>query len=189
MAPVGNAMSTMYCYNQKGQLTIFWKGKKVAERTGVKSGDAFIVSCDGGKPELHKLRVPHRNEDLLMWLLSFGKENRTYSEEKYVQLFSERRCQNYWSMYSDWTIEGPGYAFALCNRPDCGGVIHMAAYVDRNKVDKAMVREVFLKWERGIYWPRDFVENILKERFGFTKTELRTLVYEIESTHSCFWWG
>lgn len=171
---VGNSMSTTYCYNKQGKLTLFWKGNKVAEKTGVKPGDAFVVSCNGSEPTLSKLKVPHRNEDLLMWLLSFNRETRSYSEADYHQLLARQRDFHEWWNYRDWTTQGEGYAFTLCNRSDCGGVCHIAAYIDR-KVDKALVKEVLQKWERGIYWPRSFVEALLENRFGFTDAELASM--------------
>lgn len=171
---VGNSMSTTYCYNSKGQLTIFWKGEKVAERTGVKIGDAFVISCNGAGPTIDNLKVPYRNNDLLMWLLSFGKEARAYSAEEYTLLLNNRRDEYGWWNYGERGIAGDGYAFTLCNRPDCGGVHHLAAYVDR-PVDKQLVKEVLFSWSRGVYYPHAFVEKILRDRFGFTDYDLKEL--------------
>ena len=167
---VGNSMSTTYSYDGD-KLTLFWKGRKITERTGVKYGDAFIVHCDGSEPTISKLKVPHRNNDLLMWLLSFNKDNRAYNGATYQDLLAQQREENDWWGYRDWGIEGKGYAFTLCNRSDCGGVHHIAAFIDR-KVDKALIKEVLQGWERGLYWPQDFVERLLKKRFGFTDVEL-----------------
>ena len=172
MVRVGNSMSTKYCYNKKGQLTIFWKGEKVAERFGVKPGDAFIVSCDGYEPELHKLKLPHRNDDLLMWLLSFNKEERAYSAEEYTSLLDRQRSNYGWWNYRESGCSGDGYAFTLCNRSDCGGVYHIAAFVDGRKINRDFVKEVFRKFPRFIYWPQSFVEKILRDRFGFDSLDL-----------------
>ncbi len=174
---VGNSMSTTYCYNPKGQLTIFWKGEKVADRANVKPGDAFIVSCNGSKPSIDKLKVPHRNDDLLMWLLSFGKEARAHSAEEYTILLNNRRDEYGWWNYSEQKISGEGYEFTLCNRSDCDGVHHLASYIDR-PVDKGMVKEVLTAWHavRWLYWPKDFVCRLLQDRFGFTEAELAELI-------------
>ena len=170
---VGNSVSVTYCYNQKGQLTLFWKGEKVAERTGVKIGDAFVVSCNGAKPTIDSLKVPHRNDDLLMWLLSFGKEARAHSAEEYTLLLNNRRDEHGWWNYGEREVCGDGYAFILCNRSDCGGVHHLAAFIDC-WVDKELVKEVILAWSkvRGIYWPKNFVYRLLQNRFGFAAAEL-----------------
>lgn len=92
----------------------------------------------------------------------------------YQQLLQRQRQENSWFGYRDWGISGDDYAFTLCNRSDCGGVNHIAAYVDK-KVTKEVVKEVIQQWERGIYWPKGFVENLLRKRFGFTDAELREL--------------
>lgn len=181
-ARVGNSMSTTYTYDG-GRLTLFWRNRKVTERIGVKAGDAFIVRCDGSEPTLSKLKVPHRNDDLLMWLLSFSKEDRAYSAESYQELLAQRREEYDWWGYQDSEYKGDGYAFTLCNRSDCGGVHHIASFVDR-KVDKELVKEVFLKWGRGIYWPRVFVERILRDRFGFTDCDLE----ELAKAEDSIWW-
>lgn len=170
---VGNSMSTTYTYDGD-VLAIFWKGRKVTERSGVKIGDAFVVSCNGSEPTISKLKVPHRNNDLLMWLLSYERSNRAYSKTNYDQLLAKQRKEYSWWGYHDWGISGKGYAFTLCNRSDCGGVHHIAAYVE-GKVTKKMVKEVIQRWERGLYWPKDFVEGLLKKRFGFTDAELKEL--------------
>lgn len=94
-ARVGNSMSTTYTYDGS-RLTLFWRNRKVAERIGVKAGDAFIVRCDGSEPTISKLKVPHKNDDLLMWLLSFSKEDRAYSAESYQELLAQRREEYDW---------------------------------------------------------------------------------------------
>lgn len=169
---VGNSMSTTYACNGN-ILTLFWKGQKVAERTGVKVGDAFIVHCNGSEPTISKLKVPHRNDDLLMWLLSFDKENRAYSADEYRQLLEQQRKEYNWQGYHEASIEGKGYAFTLCNRPDCGGAHHIAAYV--RGANKAMVKEVFQKCGHGLHWPQDFIDSLLKKRFNFSNAELKKL--------------
>lgn len=169
---VGNSMSTRYTYDGD-KLTLFWRGCKVAEKSRVKFGDAFVVHCNGDKPTLSTLKVPHRNDDLLMWLLSFDKECRAHDVSEYQSLLAKQRQENGQWGYRDWGIEGEGYAFKLCNRSDCGGVYHIAAYV--NETNKAMVKEVLRKWERGLYWPQEFVTSLLKKRFGFTNREIEEL--------------
>ncbi len=169
---VGNSMSTTYTYDGS-ILRIFWKGNEVTTKTGVKDGDAFIIKCGGTAPTICKLKVPHRNDDLLMWLLSYDKESRAYNEGDYQRLLSQQRKEYGWRGYRDWEVSGKNYSFTLCNHSDCGGVYHIAAYV--KNADKKMAKEIIQKWERGIYWPKSFVKSLLKKRFGFTDAELEEL--------------
>lgn len=169
---VGNSMSTTYTYDGN-TLTLFRKGRKVIEKTGVKVGDAFIVKCNGSEPTICKLRVPHRNDDLLMWLLSFDKENRAYSADEYQQLLKQQRERHDQSKCHECSIEGKGYAFTLCSYPDCNGTHRIAAYV--HGANKAMVKEIFQKCGRGLHWPQDFIDGLSKKRFNFSNAELKKL--------------
>lgn len=174
---VGNSISTSYTYDGD-KLTVFWK-RETVEKTGIKPGDGLIISCYGDTPSIKKLGLPHQNADLLMWLCSFNKEARAHSLAEYQKLLEQRRPSFDWWGYSEWEIKGEGYAFTLCNRCDCGGVNHVAAYIDR-PVTRAMVKEVLLKWKRGVYFPREFVEKVLRNRFGFTEADLTEITPILE---------
>lgn len=172
-AQVGNSMSTTYSFDtEREKLTVFWRGQKVCERKA-KMGDAFVVKCFGSEPTVSKMKLPHRNSDLIMWLLSFPKDCRAYSQEEFDQLFFEQRDIYDWSNYREWQVKGEKFEFILCNRPDCGGVHHMEAFVS-DDITKEDVLEMLRKYKaiRGIYYPESFVKKVLQDRFGISEEEV-----------------
>ena len=61
---LGDSRSTDYSYDSDANvLTIYWCGKEVARCENAKAGDAFLVICEGGEPQLQELHFPkHPNE-------------------------------------------------------------------------------------------------------------------------------
>lgn len=170
---VGNSMSTTYCFDPKREcLTVFWKEEKIYQ-CKARLGDAFVVDCWGGTPKVHKLKLPHRNADLLMWLFSFSKSLRTHSMADFEELLDHQREQYAWWNYSEDLVKDEKFAFALCNRSDCGGVHHIAAYV-ADDLSKEEVIEVLRGYRkiRFLYYPEYFIKKVLKNRFGITEAEV-----------------
>lgn len=171
MAQVGNSMSTYYSYwPEKKILEIYWK-ERVVTRCRALPGDAFVVICNGGEPIVNKLGIPYRKVDIIAWLLSYYQQSRAYTLEGYENLMKTRRKSFWWWGYEDWEIRGENYIFALCNRQDCGGVFHIACYVNPKITKKEMI-ELFNHFERGFYYPSYFVKEILKKRLNFTDAEI-----------------
>lgn len=172
-AQVGNSMSTTYCFDPKREsLTIFWKDQKVCQ-CKAELGDAFLVNCNGSEPVVNKLRLPHKNSDLIMWLLSFSKECRAHSQEEFDQLLSCQRKEYDWGKaYCESEATGEKFRFVLCNRSDCAGANHIAAFVS-DDIGKEDVLEMLKKYceIRWIYYPESFVQKVLQDRFGISEQE------------------
>lgn len=173
---VGNSMSTSYCFDPKRNcLTVFWKDEKVFQ--GIAHlGDVFVVNCYGGKPKVNKLKMPKRKSDILMWLFSFNKEARAHSTDEFNELLAEARHHNDFWNYREYTVNEELYKFVLCSRPDCGGVLHIAAYVS-DEISKQDIIQMFNDYQkiRFLYYPISFIRNVLKESFGFSEDELDTI--------------
>ncbi len=171
---VGNSMSTTYCFDPKRSvLTLFWKEEKCFQCTA-HLGDAFVVECYGSAPVAKKMKLPHKNADLLMWLCNFSKDCRAHSLEEFERILKvQRQCYDWWN-YHEFRVEGDKFRFVLCNRSDCGGVYHIAAYVEEG-IDPETVKEALEAYSkiRWIYYPKEFVKKILKDRFGISEEEVK----------------
>ena len=176
-------MSTSLSFDPvSGTLAVYWKRGEPTVIEGVAEGDPIWISCKGSTPDVRKAKLPRRKASLLAWILGFPKEIRTFSEEEYQNLIGRQRKQNSWWNYQEYTREGRGWALAICNRADCGGIHMLACFVsDEAAADKESVKDILTAWGelRWISFPRPFVERILRERFGLTESDL-------EGINSCF---
>lgn len=159
---VGSSMSTTYSFDN-GTLTLFWKGKTVLVQPA-KVGDAYLVKCNGDIPKIMPLALPHGNEEKVMWLCGFNKYCRALSHEKYEEVLAKNRAARYWWNYREYTQSGDGWVVTLCNRPDCGGVHQVVAYIEKG-ASKATLKEFLegylrLRW---FYFPKPFVQKVLNE--------------------------
>lgn len=159
---VGSSMSTTYSFDN-GTLTLFWKGKTVLVQPA-KVGDAYLVECNGDIPKIMPLALPHGNEEKVMWLCGFNKYCRALSHEKYEEILSKNRVARSWWNYREYTQSGDGWVVTLCNRPDCGGVHQIVAYIEKG-ASKATLKEFLegylrLRW---LYFPKPFVQKVLNE--------------------------
>lgn len=177
---IGEYVKITYCYNTKGQMTVFRKGQKVAERCNVKPGDALVVASSSSKTTIEPLRVPHSNRDLMMWILHFRKETRAHNREEYDQLVVARARNYSWWGYRQYVTEGEGYTFTSCQASN--GVARLAGLIER-PLDKELVKELMTKFV--IRWPRYFVEDLLRNRFGFTDNDLAELAANPDVDWSC----
>ena len=175
---IGSAMSTTYTYDADTKtLKVFWKSKKpVVLLQGIVEGTPIWVNCNGGIPEVRKIKLPRRKADCLAWLLDFPKAVRTHSEEKYESLLEKQRQAYGWWGYEEYTQKEKGlWALTLCNRSDCGGVHHIACFIsDKAAEDKESVKAILKAWSelRWMYYPKAFVQSVLRDRFGFSETDL-----------------
>lgn len=176
---VGNSMSAYYTYDaQTKTLKVFWKSEAVVLQ-GVSDGEPIWVNCWGGVPEVKRVKLPRRKADCLAWLLDFPKAVRTHSEEEYTNLLERQREEYSWWNYQEYTRTGEGYAITLCNRSDCGGVHHIACMItDAAASDKGTVKAILRAWAelRWMYYPKEFVKGILRDRFGFTESDLEEVI-------------
>lgn len=136
---------------------------------------------------LTPLGIPHRNDDLLMWLIGFNKETRAHSESEYEDLLSQRKSEYRWWGYRDWTTADEGFKFSQCNRSDCGGHYNLAAWV-QTPMTKELVKRV-LRAMRGVMFPETFTKKLLRDRFGFTDEDLQGLdtFVEVEGLENVFY--
>lgn len=162
-------MSTRYLFNpDKNELKVLWHGHEVSREA--KPGDAFVVECNGGIPKIKKLKLPHSNAELIMWLCNYPKALRTHSKEEFEEKLKEQQKYREWWGYQEWFREGEKYAFGICNREDCGGVHHLVSYVaeDCTKEEFSEALRAYGKL-RGVYYPKWFVENVLAKRLGINE--------------------
>lgn len=161
MERVGNSMSTMYSWDGK-ILTIYWKNK--IQKKAAKAGDAFVIACNGGEPEVFPLTAPKGREALVMWLCGFNKPDRAFNEEDYTALIKERRrLYNFWN-YQE-SIVGDmenGWEYRVCNRSDCGGIYHLGAYIKPGISDEGLKAFIAANSGGGFRFPKKFMENKLK---------------------------
>lgn len=176
---VGNSMSTTYVYSAETRtLKVFWKSESVTMENVIE-GELIWVNCWGGVPEVKRVKLPRRKADCLAWLLDFPKAVRTHSEEEYADLLEKQREEYDWWNYREYTRKDDGWALALCNRPDCGGVHHIACMItDTAASDKETVKAILRAWSelRWMYYPKEFVKGVLRDRFGFTGFDLEEVI-------------
>lgn len=174
---VGTSMSTSYSYDTETMvLTVNWRRQEVFN-TPATLGDAFVVDCRGGIPVVKPLGVPRKKTELLMWLAGFNKACRTNTREGFEELLEYQRHEYNWWNYRDDVCSGNNWAFAICNRSDCGGVHHIAAYVGED-IETEDIFE-FLKAYvslRPFYYPDYFVNNTLV-KLGLNDEQIVNLVW------------
>lgn len=171
MEQVGNSISTKYSFwPDKKMLEVYWKGKIVAQFRAF-PGQAFVVCCNGGIPEVNEIGIPYRKEDLVAWLLSYFKQARAYSPEGYFKLLKLRRKSFFWYDYSEWQTEGDNYIISLCYRKELKTVYHLACYISPDITKKEII-ELFNSYGKGFQYPSAFVKELLKKRLSFTDDEI-----------------
>jgi hypothetical protein len=177
---VGNSMSTTYTYNPGTKtLKVFWKRGEPVVLQNVTEGEPIWVNCWGGIPELKRVKLPRRKADCLAWLMDFSKETRTHSKEEYENLLERQRESYDWWNYQEYTRSNEGWSLTLCNRSDCGGVHHIACYIsDEAAENKDAVKTILKAWSelRWMYYPKEFVKGVLRDRFGFTESDLEEVI-------------
>ena len=173
---LGNSMSTSYKFDGQ-ELTVYWKGKM--KSTKANKGEAFVIKCNGGIPEIAKLKLPKNNHKLLMWLCSFYSENSATTLEQFESVIEKKRSEFSWWNYHEYCAEKMGeYSMVLCNRPDCGGEHHVAAYIDGRlpltgeKVTEILNAYYEIRWS---YIPVAFVKAVLKRRFQMNDLDLEKI--------------
>jgi len=159
---LGNSMNTEYIYNGK-ELGIKWKDK--IKKYPAKIGDAFAINCNGTFPKVTPLTPPKRKGEKLLWLASFPKRARVQREED-IESFVESVREHYdWWGYREFRNHEPGkWYLVLCNRPDFGGVHHVAGWVS-DDLSNDEVKEFIERYKkfRGFYFPEWYVEKFIKE--------------------------
>ncbi len=174
---VGNAMSTTYTYNPETKvLKVFWKRGEPVVMQNVAEGELIWVNCNGSIPDVKRAKLPRRKADCLAWLLDFPKETRVHSKEEYENLLDRQREECYWWNYQEYACNDERWGITLCNRPDCGGVCHIACFIsDAAAENKETVKQILKAWDeiRWMYFPKDFVQGVLRDRFGFSEFDLQ----------------
>ena len=167
----------LYYSLMNGILRVEWSGTARAQRAGVKPGDAFIVALDYNDVtvKLTKLKLPHRNDDLLMWLLGFTKNQRTHDYKEYTEM-RQRTLQNSERRISkERAILGANYDFNF-GFDDTGKLMRIAAYANCS-VDKELVKTVINEWTdkfaMPLPFPTCFIEMVMRDRFGFKDDEIK----------------
>ena len=173
-------MSTTYTYNPETKtLKVFWKRGEPVVLRNITESEPIWVNCWGGVPEVKRIKLPRRKADCLAWLLDFSKETRTHSKEEYESLLERQRELYNWWNYQEYTRSDESWSLTLCNRSDCGGVHHIACMItDAAASDKETVKAILSAWSelRWMYFPKEFVKGVLRDRFGFTESDLEEVI-------------
>lgn len=168
---LGNSMSTTYQY-QGGKLRIYWKGRLLHEQPA-KIGDAFHVNVDGGYLQIHPLKLPKAPSQLVLWLVGVPRPLRTTNREAYNAIANRERKANGWWAHEPWSYPyGNGWSIAMCNRPDCGGIHWVCAYINPAKFNKGMAIEILKTADIQSDCPLQFAETVLRERLGFSDANI-----------------
>lgn len=161
---VGNSMSTNYRFIGD-ELVIKWYG--IAKKFKANLGDALLIKCNGGFPEILPLRSPRSRGQKLLWLCGFSSYNRANCLAKFEEkLPAWNESFNWWN-FRTWETNTQNAKLVLCSRPDCGGVYHYASYA-RDEIENSEIKEIVENfWGMcRIYFPKEFVENFCKKEFG-----------------------
>lgn len=175
---LGNSMSTSYKFDGQ-ELTVYWKGRKQVVKASM--GDAFVVGCYGGMPEVSKLKLPKSNHRLLMWLCGFYSHNSATDSNKFQEILEENREGFNWWNYQEYGPKTDDYSFVLCNRSDCGGEHHVAAYINGNlpltteKVIEILNAYYQVRWS---YMPIQFVREVLRKRFHMNDLDFEKIHFD-----------
>lgn len=169
--------SAAYSYNPKRRtLTISWDYGSSIKLNNVDEGDPIWIGYDSGTPEVRRIKLPRKKADCLAWLLNFPKGVRTHTEEDYKNLLERQRKTYGRKNYEEYACgEDHRWGLTLCNRPDCKGVQPIACFIsDEVADDKTLVKSVLKAWGsiKWMHYPKTFVKNTLKKRFGFSDTDL-----------------
>ncbi len=159
-----------------GVIAVNWR-EHMRVATEVRVGEMYLIINSGSRLEVTKMNPPQRKADLLMWLLSFDKKSRTYTESDYRALLEQKRLECAWRNYCDWGLEDKTYAFTVCNSIQPGKILRIAAYVDEKKrpVDTELVFEVLKQWCHPLTLPRPYVERLLRRRVYFSEGLMDTV--------------
>jgi len=166
--PVGNSMITEYSFDGDS-LSIKWKNK--IEKYPAKIGDAFAVYCFGDFPKVNPLTPPKGRGEKLLWLASFPKHTRVKREKDIEPFLNDKKELYDWWGYREYHNHESGkWHLVLCNRPDCGGVHHVAGWVSDDITNKDVKKFVtrYRKF-RGFYYPDWYVSKFLKKHFDITE--------------------
>lgn len=135
---VGNSMSTTYTFDGNS-LVIYWRDQEVYKRPA-KLGDAYAVGCNGGADiSVSPLRLPNGKEATIMWLCDFPKLNRAFTDNEYQRILEQERQSKHWWGYRERSRSGNGWAFTICNRPDCGGWYPLVMYIERGTTNETLM--------------------------------------------------
>ncbi|NFO03099.1 hypothetical protein FDB23_03050 [Clostridium botulinum] len=170
---VGNNATTFYKFDG---TTLTIKQENKIKTINAQLGECFIVDFNFGKfLEISPIKVPIKNNQKIMWLLSFPKDARCNSLAEYESKITTKRRFYYFDDFSSFGIEGEKYKITFCNRADGGGIHHMIAYVSED-INKQEIIEMLHKYnnknKRGIYFPKNFTTKFFRENFNLTEDEI-----------------
>lgn len=173
---VGRSTKTTY-HVVDGHLTIWRRGRQVAERFNVKDGDAFIVPCNRGKRvTITDFLLPQNNWDALMRLLGFNRRQQTKSMPDYTDarydLYRTHPFTPNWIEYGTYEIEKGSYSL-LFTCQDGRADKSIIAYADPDiQVSKGLVLDVLYSYRGEIGCTKHFFYKVLRERFGFDEQDI-----------------
>ncbi|MCQ2571083.1 MAG: hypothetical protein MJ154_02450 [Candidatus Saccharibacteria bacterium] len=171
---LGDSRSTDYSYDPMTEvLQIFWRGKEVARRDNVKSGDAFIVECDGSEPKLSRMHFPNHPNDFLMYVLGFGPGTRCHRWDYYDKTLIEQRKEKLFDDRVEKKISGDKYILTFCE-DERGKIYHLAGMID-SKLSPTEYYEILDKWPYPIRYPEFFLRVNFEKRFKLNSQQLTKL--------------
>lgn len=189
---VGRSTKTTYNVTN-GHLTIWRRGRQVAERFGVKDGDTFIVPCNRGKRvTVTDFLLPKNNWDALVRLLGFSRKQQTSSLTNYkdarYDLYRTHQFTPGWMEYCTYEIEKRDYSLLFTCKEGWVDERVMAYAEPGIQVTTALVFDLLYSYHGGIDCPKHFFYKVLRERFGFDERDIEDIDL-LEETGDVYYCG
>lgn len=164
---------------KKRAFCFYRKDREIARFTNIKMGDCFdlLYSKKHDRFEPRKVKLPHQQNDLIMWLFDVPVALRCDSGEEYeaTRLESESKIAN--SPYRTWEFGGAAYGFTFVQEDKKSEIKPLAAWVNPRCADGQLVEVIladanlrqFLGYEDAC------VKEIVKFRFGLSSRDLKAV--------------
>lgn len=168
---LGDSRSTDYSYDSNsGLLQIYWRGEEVARCENVRAGDAFIVTCEGGEPQLSEMHLPRHPNDFLMYILGFGPGLRCHRWDYYDRALKEQRAAKLIDGRIEREFSGAHYTLNVCEDSD-GKPYHLAGMmVGDLSTDEYL--EILLNWPYKVRYPHEFLRAAFQRYFRFGEKDI-----------------
>ena len=162
---LGDSRSTDYSYDSDANvLTIYWCGKEVARCKNAEAGDAFLVICGGGEPQLQELHFPKHPNDFLMYIMGFGSGMRCHRWDYFDRALAEQRKAKLTADRTEYEISDQNFEFHVCEDKD-GKPYHLAGIIIKD-LDAEEYCRILCDWPYPIRYPNEFLRIAFRRKFG-----------------------
>jgi hypothetical protein len=174
---LGDSRSTDYNYDSEtGVLHLYWRGEEVAICKNVKAGDAFLVICGGGMPEISEMHFPKHPNDFLLYILGFNNGTRCHRWDWFERALKEQRKLKYAADRSEYSYSGPHYEFHVLEDKE-GKPYHLAAMIDADLTAEEYCN-ILCEWPYEVRYPNEFLRVSFKQRLGMNAGQINKVFEE-----------